>query len=219
MPAHKCLTPELWLLGSVTKGSLEVASETPLPSGSCRNSSMLSIVSLSQSPRHTAARFGVLLLLGIQKGPLLIKFENKCSMEYPHLTVNEDEAEPPQVSYTSQRHSCSGGDSLCLQDARYPELRETNIWKQGATAATMFKSITLKLKRKPSVTSYAAIKKSSRKSGKGQVKLFRFPHKRTGCSSEEIVVCVKTRHCSSFHSAIPLWLQTWKVTNPESHTS
>lgn len=63
----------------------------------------------------------------LQRGPLLIKFENKCSMEYPCLTVNEDEAEPPQVSYTSQRHSCSEGDSLCLQDARYPELRETNI--------------------------------------------------------------------------------------------
>lgn len=49
----------------------------------------------------------------LQRGPLLIKFENKCSMEYPRLTANEDEAEPPQVSYTSQRHSYSrGGDSV-----------------------------------------------------------------------------------------------------------
>lgn len=52
------------------------------------------------------------IIICLQTGPLLIKFENKCSMEYPHLTANEDEAEPPQVSYTSQRHSVPPRRSL-----------------------------------------------------------------------------------------------------------
>lgn len=56
----------------------------------------------------------------------------------------------------------------------------------------MFNLITLKLKRKSSGDLIFSYKKE-KKSGKGQVKLFKFPNKRLVSSSEEIVFCIKMR--------------------------
>lgn len=70
--------------------------------------------------------------------------------------------------------------------------KENTYLKTRSHSCKMFNLITLKLKRKSSGDLIFSYKKE-KKSGKGQVKLFKFPNKRLVSSSEEIVFCIKMR--------------------------
>lgn len=101
--------------------SSEVAWDT-LPITTYRDSTKPSITYLPIAQSHVTQQLILVfycvwdIILCLQRGPLLIKFENKCSRSIPPWLL-EDGAEPSQVSCASQRHFLVFRETPCLWDA------------------------------------------------------------------------------------------------------